>query len=111
MHAVLETADYFAVHLLSDEQSGLCSHFAVPDQRGDDQLQAVAHRSGKHGTPILKAAPAVLFCRWHEAFGAGDHVIVVGRVTQLEERKEAPPILYYDRDYRSVSTPSPAECR
>ena len=111
MHAVLETAGHFAVHLLSDEQSALCTHFAAPDQEGSDQLDAVAYRADEHDTPVLEAAPAVLHCRWHEAFEAGDHTIVVGRVTRLEEREEAPPILYYDRDYRSVSAPSPTRSR
>lgn len=107
MHEVLRETAHFAVHLLSDDQSQLCTHFAVPDQSGTDQLAAVRHRSDEHGTPILEAAPAVLYCRWYEAFGAGDHTIVVGRVTRLEERTEASPILYYEQDYRSVTPPEP----
>ena len=107
MHEVLRETAHFAVHLLSDDQSQLCTHFAVPDQSGTDQLAAVRHRPDEHGTPILEAAPAVLYCRWYEAFGAGDHTIVVGRVTRLEERTEASPILYYEQDYRSVTPPEP----
>jgi len=107
MHEVLEETAHFAVHLLSDDQSQLCTHFAVPDQSGPDQLAAVTYHSDKHGTPILEAAPAVLYCRWHEAFGAGDHTIVVGRVTRLEERSEASPLLYYQQDYRGVTPPEP----
>jgi 3-hydroxy-9,10-secoandrosta-1,3,5(10)-triene-9,17-dione monooxygenase reductase component len=106
MHAVLAEASHFAVHLLADRQSELCRHFAVPDQSGADQLAAVTYRADTHGTPILESAPAILHCRWHEAFEAGDHTIVVGHVTQLEERDEARPLLYYDRDYRSVSAPA-----
>ncbi len=103
MHDVLAEASHFAVHLLADRQSDLCQHFAVPDQSGGDQLAPVSYRTDTRGIPILDAAPTVLHCRWHEAFGAGDHTIVVGRVTQLEDRDEARPLLYYDRDYRSVS--------
>lgn len=106
MHDVLKHTGHFAVHLLSDEQSELCSHFAIPDQAGADQLADVAHRTDEHGTPILEAAPSVLYCRWHEAFRAGDHTIVVGRVTALEERTEASPILYYEQEYRSVMPPN-----
>ena len=106
LRAVLAETSHFAVHLLADRQSELCRHFAIPDQSGADQLAAVAHRADTHGTPILESAPAVLRCRWHEAFEAGDHTIIVGRVTQLEDRGEARPLLYYDRDYRSVSIPA-----
>jgi len=105
MHDVLAETGHFAVHLLSDEQSELCTHFAIPDQPGADQLDPVAYRTDEHDTPILEVAPAVLYCRRHEAFEAGDHTIIVGRVVRLDERGEAPPILYYDRDYRSVSAP------
>ncbi len=111
MHEVLAEASHFAVHLLADRQSELCQHFAIPDQSGTEQLEAVRHHSTPHETPILDAAPAVLHCRWHEAFETGDHTIVVGRVIRLEEHEEAPPILYYDRDYRSVSDPTPARSR
>ena len=106
MHAVLAETSHFAVHLLADRQSELCQHFAVPDQSGADQLETVAYRTDAHDTPVLEAAPAVLHCQWHGAFGAGDHRIIVGRVTQLEDRGEARPLLYYDRDYRSVSAPA-----
>jgi flavin reductase (DIM6/NTAB) family NADH-FMN oxidoreductase RutF len=103
MHEVLEDAQHFAIHLLSDGQSELCTHFAAPDRAGADQLAAVDHQTDEHDTPILDTAPAVLSCRRHEAFRAGDHTIIVGRVVGLDERAEAPPILYYNRDYRSVT--------
>ncbi len=106
MHPVLVAASHFAVHLLADRQSELCQHFAAPDRSGPDQLAAVRYHTDPHETPILKSAPAVLQCHWHEAFAAGDHDIVVGRVTQLKERDEARPLLYYDQDYRSVSAPA-----
>lgn len=105
MHGVLEEAARFAVHLLGEGQSELCTHFAAPGQSGSEQLAAVACRSDGHGTPVLEAAPTVLYCRWHEAFGAGDHTIVVGRVTRLEQRAQAPPILYYEQEYRGVTAP------
>lgn len=107
MHEVLAATDHFAVHILGEEQSELSTHFAIPDQSGTDQLNAVTYeRAEPHGTPILEAAPAVLHCRPHETFGAGDHTIVVGRVIRVDERTEASPILYYDRGYRGVTPQS-----
>lgn len=103
MHEVLGEASHFAVHLLGDQQSGLCQHFAVPDQSGSEQLADIPHRVDRHGTPIINEAPAVIHCRVHDAVEAGDHSIVIGRVIRLEERNAVPPILYYNRDYRSVS--------
>jgi len=105
MHEVLNETWHFAVHLLSDDQSELCTHFALPNQAGADQLAAVDYRTDEHGTPILETAPAVLHCRRHEAFSAGDHTILVGRVVELDQRSDARPILYYEQDYRSVTVP------
>jgi len=104
IHEVLEEASHFAVHLLGRKHSDLCQHFAIPDRAGADQLKTVAHHHTElHDAPILECAPAVIHCRWHEAVAAGDHVIVVGRVIRLDERNDAPPLLYYDQEYRSVS--------
>lgn len=105
IHDTLAGTLHFAVPLLGDEHAELCDHFAVPDQRGADQLEAVAYRSNEHGTPIFEAAPAVLQCRRHDAIKAGDHLIIVGWVLRMEERDETPSILYYNREYRSVSAP------
>lgn len=103
MHDVLDAASHFAVHLLGDQQSGLCQHFAIPDRSGTEQLVDIPHRVNRHGVPIIRDAPLVIHCEVHDAVEAGDHSIVIGRVIRLEERDTVPPILYYNRDYRSVS--------
>lgn len=92
------------MHLLAEEQPDLCQHFAIPDQPADEQLDPIAYQTDRNDTPILDDAPAVLYCKWHEAFDAGDHTIIVGKVVRLEQRGEAPPILYYDQDYRTVTS-------
>lgn len=104
MHAVLDDASHFAVHLLSDEQAALCEHFARPDQPAAEQLAAVPHRTDAHGVPILEDVPVVIHCGFRNAVEAGDHSIVIGRVIRLDERNAVPPILYYNRAYRSGSS-------
>lgn len=103
MHEVLGEASHFAVHLLSDEQSQLCQHFALPDQPGAQQLAEVPHRLNGHGIPVIEEAPAVIHCRLYNTVEAGDHSIIIGKVIRLEVRDIRPPILYYNRDYRGVS--------
>lgn len=103
IHAVLHEASHFAVHLLSAQQSDLCAHFALPNVAGAEQLAAVSYHTTRYETPILDAAPAVLHCRMHDTFEVGDHTIVVGKVVTLDERDDTRPILYYDREYRSVN--------
>lgn len=106
MHDVLGAAAQFAVHILCDDDAHLCTHFAAPDRLGVEQLSAVPHHLDAHGTPILDDALAVLHCRRHDMFEAGDHSIVVGEVTEVDRRGEGAPILYYKRTYRSVTPPA-----
>jgi len=102
IEVLLRRASHFAVHLLGEQQSGLCDHFAVPEQAGHDQLDAAPHHLTPDGTPILEEAQAVLHCRLHTSYEAGDHRIIVGRVLTIDEREPKQPLVYYQQSYRSV---------
>lgn len=103
MHDVLSAAARFAVHIPCRGHAHLCAHFAVPDRSGVDQLSTIPHVVDAHGTPILESALAVIKCRTHDTFEAGDHSIVVGEVIDVEGRSERAPLLYYKRTYCSVT--------
>ena len=102
LEVVLRQASHLAVHLLGAQQSKLCTHFAVPEQAGHKQLSTAPHHRTRHGTPILDAAQAVLYCRLHASHEAGDHRIIVGRVLSIDERERKQPLVYYQQSYRSV---------
>lgn len=98
----LVVSDRFAVHVLSDRQAHLADHFATPDQTSEQQFDDVAYRVDPLGTPVLLDVLAVLYCERYEVTEAGDHSIVVGRVTSVEIGEEGRPLLYYNRSYRHV---------
>lgn len=102
MHDVLLNAPRFAVHVLSEAQAPLATHFAVPDRTGAEQLQPVPHIINEHGTPVLDDATAVLHCQHHDVFTAGDKSIIVGRVVEIEANDDGGAVLYYHRTYRGV---------
>lgn len=102
MFGVITAAARFAVHLLSEEQAHLCNRFALPDLSGAAQFEEVPHRLDEQGTPVLEDVLAVLHCRRYAVYDAGDHVILLGEVVEIEQVSEGEPILYYNRDYRSV---------
>ena len=103
-YEALITAERFAVHILAESAAHLADHFATPDLSSEDQFEAVAYRVDAFGTPILLDALAILHCERHAVYDAGDHSILVGRVTDVEHGADGAPLLYYDRTYRRVGT-------
>jgi len=102
MHAVIQEASRFVVHILTDEQAHLSNHFAVPDLSGAEQLAEVEHRLDDHGTPLLDDVLARLTCTPYAYYEAGDHTIVVGEVVDLDLDAAQEPVLYFDRRYCAV---------
>jgi flavin reductase (DIM6/NTAB) family NADH-FMN oxidoreductase RutF len=54
------------------------------------------------GSPVLSGSVAWLDCSKHEAFDAGDHTILVGRVLQFGH-SERPALGYYRGRYVAVA--------
>ena len=107
----LAEAEHFAVHLLSRRQMPLAVRFADPGRPPKRQFEGVGWRDGPGGVPVLAGALAVLHCRPHARFRAGDSDIVVGRVTAVANAAlrtdpkgvpAAKPLLYHQRGYRTV---------
>ena len=103
MYDVLRPGVRFAVHVLAREQTHLAAHFAVPDRTGSEQFDAVPHRTTAHGTPVLDGVLAVLFCTVREVFDAGDHVLILGAVQEIDKQRESgESVVYYRSSYRGV---------
>jgi flavin reductase (DIM6/NTAB) family NADH-FMN oxidoreductase RutF len=107
MHDVITETNRFAVHIPSREEAELCNHFAVPDQTGREQLETVPHHLNRHGTPILEQVLAVINCRTHASFSAGDHTIIAGEVLQIQTLKDGVPLLYQDQAYHQIGRQIP----
>ncbi len=104
MHAVLAEASSFAVHLVGEDQAALCERFAAPDRTAAEQFLDLPHGFDRYGNPLLEGALAVLHCRLHAAYPAGDHSIVVGEVVEVWQHEDGAPLVYYNRAYHGVGT-------
>jgi flavin reductase (DIM6/NTAB) family NADH-FMN oxidoreductase RutF len=103
LHAALKAARRFAVHLLAADQADLAAHFAELEPDGEAQFAPFApERPGGGAPPVLDGTLGVLQCRRERCFEAGDHTVFVGRVTAVEPGREAPPLVYHARAYRTV---------
>ncbi|MEM1125409.1 MAG: flavin reductase family protein [Bacteroidota bacterium] len=101
-HLALQTAEAFAVHVLSEAQVDLSNHFARPDRTGEEQFASIEYRVDTHGLPILPGAVAVLRCRPYAFYEAGDHDLVLGEVLEATLEAPAAALLYHNRAYRTV---------
>jgi len=77
-------------------QEDLSRVFATP---GADKFRGVAWRPGATGSPILGDVLAWVDCRIMARHDAGDHLIIIGRVLELEAAGRGRPLLAYRGGY------------
>jgi len=78
-----ETAEHYAIHVLSHHQHELCHGFAKNAHAFDD-LELSENR---HGVPLIEHCLARFECQRVAAYEGGDHLIVLGRVIRAEMRE------------------------
>lgn len=91
----------FAVNILHQEQSDLSNRFAwVKDE---DRFAEGNWETAATGAPILTDASAWLDCTIYTRFAAGTHTVYIGHVqASCVPRPDAPPLIYWNRDYRRL---------
>jgi flavin reductase (DIM6/NTAB) family NADH-FMN oxidoreductase RutF len=104
MYEVMETCSRFAVNVLGEGQAHLAKRFAVPGLSGEEQFEAVSYVRDAHGTPMLDGVSARLHCTIHDSMPAGDKVLYVGLVVEVDEQPDDGAVLYYQSGYRGVGS-------
>ncbi|MGA0543098.1 flavin reductase family protein [Neotabrizicola sp. VNH66] len=85
----IRTAGRYAVSVLGGEMEHIAWHFAG---RHNPDLSAILER--RHGLPVVPGAAAIFLTEVAQEVEAGDHTLFIGRVTHLERRPEAEPLLF-----------------
>jgi flavin reductase (DIM6/NTAB) family NADH-FMN oxidoreductase RutF len=80
------------VNVLSAGQRDLCAKFAG---KGGDKFAGVQWRPSAAGPPILEGTLASIDAEVEFEHEAGDHTIVVARVTGLRAHHELTPLLFF----------------
>ena len=92
----IRAAGHFCANVLAEDQEALGRRFAV---RGADKFAGVGWRPGPSGAPVLDGCIAYVDCGIEAVHDAGDHDIVVGRVTDLAVTSETSPLLFFRGGY------------
>ncbi len=93
----------FSVSVLAETQIDIARKHAAPPPEG------FAHRGWKaylKGCPIIEGASAHFICKGHTEVNKGDHVILVGEVTEFAEH-HYPPLVFMGGKYYSSSSLKP----
>jgi flavin reductase (DIM6/NTAB) family NADH-FMN oxidoreductase RutF len=80
-YQLLHAGGGFTVNVLKAGQLELARRFGTRSGREEDKLANVPWRPGRSGAPILEAALAYFDCELAGRMRAGDHELVLGRVT------------------------------
>ena len=100
---VILSARSFAVNVLGRDQQAIAERFATNPRAWAD----LDTQSWVTGAPILRDVPAALDCQLHATHDGGDHVIVIGRVVQLDAADDAAPLGYHRGRYVAVDRRNP----
>jgi flavin reductase (DIM6/NTAB) family NADH-FMN oxidoreductase RutF len=92
----VRAAASFCVNVLGSDQEEVCRLFAT---RGAEKFSRLKWTPAPSGAPILDGASAWLDCTIETIHEAGDHLIVVGRVHELDVVHLGPPLVFFRGGY------------
>jgi flavin reductase (DIM6/NTAB) family NADH-FMN oxidoreductase RutF len=82
LHAVVDRARAFALHLIPDGQKDVAQAFIKPTEVTPTTIGGRAFTRGATGAPILDGFPCWLEARVVEGVTKGDHTVFVGEVVE-----------------------------
>ncbi|MFA4939429.1 flavin reductase family protein [Brevundimonas sp.] len=92
-------AQHFAINVLHIGQQPTSGVFA---RSHADRFQDVAWETWDTGAPILSGALASFECDAEQIVEAGDHLVIIGRVTRARFEPRRDPLLYFRGKYRRL---------
>ena len=98
--SAFENSDWFAVHILRDDQMALSQRFASRDV---DKFAGLQLDSGLGGIPLLGSCAARLETQIHGRYPAGDHMICIAEVKRLELDRRSRPLVYHGGTYAELA--------
>jgi 3-hydroxy-9,10-secoandrosta-1,3,5(10)-triene-9,17-dione monooxygenase reductase component len=96
---VIARAGSFCANVLADGQQELARRFGTS---GGHKFAGVRWSPSPSGAPVLDGALTWVECAIEAAHEAGDHHLVVGRVTALGECRTGRPLLFYRGRYAAT---------
>ncbi len=93
--------DHFAIHVMGEEQHGICGGFA----RSGDAFDGLDWEQSDQGVPLINGCLSRFECQKTAEHDGGDHTIIVARVTRVTTRP-GKPLLFVSGTYGAFDTAS-----
>lgn len=94
-----QNAQYFAVHILAEDQQAMSKRFAT---RGIDKFDSLELSRGPGEVPLLEHCAARFICKTVYQYEGGDHIIFVGEVIHFEHTVTQ-PLLFHKGQYGQLA--------
>ena len=95
-----EHVTQYAIHVLGEEQQAVSNQFAAKE---GDRFAGIALEENGDGVPLLRDYAARFECDIDARHEGGDHIILVGRVTDFDY-KPAKPLAFHAGKYVAVKS-------
>ncbi len=98
-----DKADHFAVHILHSAQKGLSNICAT---KNADKFAEISWHAGIGGVPVFDDYNTCFQCSVESKFDGGDHMIMVGRVRDFDNRQKEThltPLVFYQGQYKNIA--------
>ncbi len=90
---------HYTVNVLQHDQVAVSNAYA---KKGEHDLRPGDFRIGRSGAPVLKGCMANFECRIEARHDGGDHLILVGRVLEMQVLPERKPLVFFAGRYREL---------
>jgi len=94
--ATFEEAEYFAVNILTKEQTMISNRFAG---QGEDKFADMSYSNGLGDSPLFADCSAQLQCKTWASYDGGDHIIIVGEVVEYTRDEDTLPLVFSQGAY------------
>lgn len=93
-------AKQFAVNILTEEQQATSNQYA---KKGEHDLIEGTYKQGRSGNVVLSEAMTSFECDLEAIHEGGDHIIIVGRVTDMTNHPaDRKPLVFFGGKYREL---------
>jgi flavin reductase ActVB len=99
-HEAFLSAANIGISILADGQRDIAMRFADSSASKFVDGTSIADY---HSVPVVDGANAQLLCRVEDRIVKGDHTIIVAEVEDVSLAADAPPLLYWDRNFRQLA--------
>lgn len=100
VYDIYSAPEYYAINVLGAEHEALSNRYA---KKGDHLMDPDHFSTGVFGSPLVHDALVSFECELHAAHQGGDHLIIVGRVLDMQSRTGGDPLLFFGGAYRALA--------